>query len=212
MSIPTTRPKRPYVAAVLLGTALSALGQGHAAASTSSDSTLRAVNDLGRYCTACWRNARLPADSWADCTQEVFSRLLDRIPTEGWGVILRSDGEDRREFVRAIDAVKKRHQRARRLSHNLDGLADGREVQERNLADRREEVRQAAVELLSPRQQRILQMSFEGWSVAEMAAELRLPAERVSDEKYKAVQRLRRHLAESADEHTSELLPSRLTA
>ena len=39
-------------------------------------------------------------------------------------------------------------------------------------------------------------MSFEGWSVQEMAEELRLPAERVSDEKYKAIRKLREHLAE----------------
>jgi len=207
-----TRSKRPYVAAVLLGTALTALSPGQAAAAPVSEATLRAVNDLGRYCTACWRNARLPADCWSDCTQEVFHRLLERIPTEVWGTILRSDSEERREFVRAIDAVKKRQQRARKLSHNLDGVADGRDHRERNLADQREIVHQAAVELLSPRQQRILQMSFEGWSVAEMATELNLSAERVSDEKYKAVQRLRLHLGRNTDSQPAEPVASRLTA
>ncbi len=210
MSSRTARPKRPYVAAVLLGT-LTALGTGQAVAAPASDAT-RAVNDLGRYCTACWRNARLPADSWGDCTQEVFSRLLERVPTEVWGAILRSDGEDRREFLRAIDAVKKRHQRARKLSHNLDGVADRNEQHERSLADQRETVRQAAEELLTARQQRILQMSFEGWTVAEMARELNLPAERVSDEKYKAVQRLRQHLAQAPETRPAVVAPSRLTA
>src|SRR5262245_50616193 len=108
MSTANARSKSPYVAAVLLGTALSAPGPRHAAAGTPSEATLRAVNDLVRYCTACWRNARLPADCWGDCTQEVFHRLLERVPTEVWGSILRSEGEDRRELVRAIDAVKKR--------------------------------------------------------------------------------------------------------
>jgi RNA polymerase sigma factor (sigma-70 family) len=211
MSSRTARPKRPYVAAVLLGT-LTALGTGQAVAAPASDATLRAVNDLGRYCTACWRNARLPADSWGDCTQEVFSRLLERVPTEVWGAILRSDGEDRREFLRAIDAVKKRHQRARKLSHNLDGVADRNEQHVRSLADQRETVRQAAEELLTARQQRILQMSFEGWTVAEMARELNLPAERVSDEKYKAVQRLRQHLAQAPEARPAAAAPSRLTA
>jgi hypothetical protein len=178
----------------------------------ASEVTQRAINDLGRYCTACWRNARLPADTWNDCTQEVFHRLLERVPTNVWGLILRSDGEDRREFVRAIDAVKKRYQRARKLSHNLDGVADGREPRERSLADQREVVRQVAEELLSPRQQRILQMSFEGWTVAEMAAELDLPTERVSDEKYKAVQRLRHHLAKDPESQSTRPALSRLTA
>ncbi len=53
-------------------------------------------------------------------------------------------------------------------------------------------VREAAEEVLTPRQQRILQMSCEGWSVHEMAAELQLSSDRVSDEKYKAVRKLRR--------------------
>jgi RNA polymerase sigma factor (sigma-70 family) len=211
MSSRAVRPKRPYVAAVLIGTALTALGPSQAIAMPTAETTQRAIHDLERYCTACWRNARLPADNWSDCTQEVFHRLLERVPTDLWGQILRSDGEDRREFVRAIDAVKKRYQRARKLSHNLDGVADGREPRDRGLADEREVVRQAAEDLLSPRQQRILQMSFEGWTVAEMAAELSLPTERVSDEKYKAVQRLRLHLAQ-APEGRPAASASRLTA
>jgi hypothetical protein len=40
-------------------------------------------------------------------------------------------------------------------------------------------------------------MSFEGWSVHDIAGELSLPAERVSDEKYKAIRRLREHLCTS---------------
>jgi RNA polymerase sigma factor (sigma-70 family) len=176
--------------AMVLGTALSALGPAQARADAE-----RAVGDLGRYCTACWRNARLPADAWGDCTQEVFRRLLERVPPEGWGALLQGESEERREFLRAIDAVKKRTQRARRWVHNLDGVADRREPYARRLADDRELVRQAAQELLSPRQQRILQLSFEGWSVQEIARELSLPAERVSDEKYKSVQKLRKHLA-----------------
>jgi hypothetical protein len=39
-----------------------------------------------------------------------------------------------------------------------------------------------------------LQLSFEGWSVQEMASTLKTPAERISDEKYKAIRKLREHL------------------
>jgi len=42
-----------------------------------------------------------------------------------------------------------------------------------------------------------MQLSFEGWSVHEIAAELRTPPERVSDEKYKAIRKLRGRLAEA---------------
>jgi RNA polymerase sigma factor (sigma-70 family) len=151
---------------------------------------------MGRYCTACWRNARLPADAWSDCTQEVFTRLLERVPTGQWDRILRDEGEEHREFLRAIDAVKKRTQRARKWSAGIDSVADPRDFLARDLLEEREAVHQAAAEVLTPRQQRILQLSFEGWFVHEVAQQLRLPPERVSDEKYKAIRKLRSHLAD----------------
>jgi RNA polymerase sigma factor (sigma-70 family) len=191
------RPKRPYVVAVVLGTALSAFAPAPAAHAETSAATLDAIADMGRYCTACWRNARLPADAWSDCTQEVFRRLLERVPADAWDRVLAREGDEHREFVRAIDAVKKRTQRARKWSAGLDGVADPRDGSARSLREDREAVRRAAADLLSPRQQRILQLSFEGWSVHDLARELNLPAERVSDEKYKGIRKLRSHLAEN---------------
>jgi RNA polymerase sigma factor (sigma-70 family) len=187
--------RRPYVMAVLLGTALTALGGTPATA--APETTLRAVNDLSRYCTTCWRNARLHPDVWTDCTQEVLSRLLERVSPDGWGRLLKDDCEERREFLRAIDAVKKRTQRSKRWAPEPpEGVADRRDLYRRQVADQREAVARASAELLSQRQQRIMQLSFDGWSVHEIAAELRTPPERVSDEKYKAIRKLRGRLAE----------------
>ena len=187
--------KRPYVMAVVLGTALSVYtAPGQAAATQTPQATAKAIADMSRYCATCWRNARLPIDRWSDCTQEVFRRLLERVPADAWNQTLRGDGEEHREFLRAIDTVKKRTQRARKFSPSIDSVADRRDTQRRELREEREVVRQAAAEILSPRQQRILQLTFEGWSVQEMSEELRLPVERVSDEKYKAIRKLRTHL------------------
>jgi RNA polymerase sigma factor (sigma-70 family) len=181
---------------MVLGTALTALGTAPAAAGEPPDVTLGAVNDLSRYCTTCWRNARLHPDSWTDCTQEVFSRLLERVRPDAWGRVLKGDGEERREFFRAIDAVKKRTQRARKWAPEpAEGVADRGDLRRRHLADEREAVARAAEDLLSPRQRRIVQLSFEGYSVQEIAQELQAPPERVSDEKYKAIRKLRGRLA-----------------
>jgi RNA polymerase sigma factor (sigma-70 family) len=183
-----------YVVAAVLGTALSALGSAPSLGAEPSAAAAQSVNDISRYCTVCWRNARLDPNCWNDCTQEVLCRLLKRVGPEDWSQMLKVEGEQRREFLRAIDAVKKRTQRARRWSNNaVDAVADRHERHERQLADDREAVQDAAGKLLSPRQQRILQMSFEGWSVQDIAAELQVPAERVSDEKYKAIRKLRGH-------------------
>ena len=187
--------KRPYVVAVVLGTALSVYAApGQAATTQTPQETAKAIADMSRYCVTCWRNARLPVDSWTDCTQEVFRRMLERVPADAWDQALRGEGAERQEFLRAIDTVKKRTQRARKFAPTVDSVADRHDQHRRDLRDEREAVRQAAAEVLTPRQQRILQLSFEGWSVHDMAKELQLPVERISDEKYKAVRKLRAHL------------------
>src|SRR5262249_51269885 len=161
----------------------------------------KAVADMSRYCTACWRNARLHPDSWTDCTQEVFSRLLERVTPDSWDRVLQTEGDERREFLRAIDAVKKRTQRSRKWAGNcVEQVADPRTQHGTQLSEVRQAVEQAPQELLSPRQQRILQLSLEGWSVQEIATELATPPERVSDEKYKAIRKLRGHLCPDATE------------
>jgi RNA polymerase sigma factor (sigma-70 family) len=180
---------------MFLGTALSALGPSTSVAGPKLDATEHAVADMSRYCTTCWRNARLDPDCWGDCTQEVLVRMLERVTPEAWDRVLKVEGEERREFLRAIDTVKKRSQRQRKFAPvPPDSLADRNGVHERRLADDRAAVEQAATELLSARQRHILRLSLEGWSVHDIAAELKTPAERVSDEKYKAIRKLRDRL------------------
>src|SRR5262245_62176593 len=104
--------RRPYVVAMVRGTALTALAPAApAVAAPAARSSERAVADMSRYCSTCWRNARLHPDVWTDCTQEVFRRMLERVPPDAWDQVLGAEGEERREFLRAIDAVKKRTQR-----------------------------------------------------------------------------------------------------
>jgi len=72
---------------MVLGTALSAIGStsGSATAATETPEAIsQAVNNISRYCTTCWRNARLHPECWSDCTQEVFRRLLERVPADDW--------------------------------------------------------------------------------------------------------------------------------
>ena len=79
----------------------------------------------------------------------------------------------------------------------LELVADRHDGQRRRLADEQAAVRQAASVVLTPRQQQIMQMSFEGYSVQEIGSKLTLPPERISDEKYKAIRKLRAYLAEN---------------
>jgi len=196
MENPTGQTRRHYLAAVVLGTALATVGPSSTA--SAHDISGQAIQDISRYCTACWRNARLPVDRWGDCTQEVLRRLLERLEPRAWDQVLTREGEERKEFIRAIDTVKKRTQRER---HQSALLEDGTALAgtNRDYWEEKDALRQAAGELLSQRQQNILRMMSEGWSVADIAQELASTPERISDEKYKAIQKLRAHFQTSAE-------------
>jgi DNA-binding CsgD family transcriptional regulator len=182
--------RKRYMVAVVVGTALAALGSTQSASAAQVSD--QAVGGISRYCSACWRNARLPIDRWGDCTQEVFSRLLERVPLAGWERLLSAEGEDRRELLRAIDTVKKRHQRERARSRGLcEPIADHQAVRNQHDREQREALALAAERVLSTRQQQILRMIGDGHAVGDIASELAIPAERVSDEKYKAIRKLR---------------------
>jgi RNA polymerase sigma factor (sigma-70 family) len=189
--IPPSR--RRAVMAMVLGTALAALGPS---ARAGEEAPAGAVQDISRYCTACWRNARLPNDRWGDCTQEVFERLLERVPTPRWPQVFEAEGAERQEFLRAIDTVKKRVQRDRQRATRLPGeVADRRSPQAQQDRETHEELQRAIERTLSERQQRIVRRICEGWSVADIAGELGLTPARVSDEKYKAIHKLRTQFA-----------------
>lgn len=199
--LPSSARSRTVMAAVVLGTALTATGTGatESAASrpvSASESGDDAVKMVSKYCQACWRNARMPADCWTDCTQQVLVRLLERVPFAQWSTMLRTDGEEKREFFRAIDAVKKRTLRSRRSGELTSDVTDWRNAT--RTRDQWEAVTLAADRVLSRRQRQIVEMSASGWGVPEIASELGTTPERVSDEKYKAIRKLRTELEGAA--------------
>ena len=182
--IPTAAAQsRNMLAAVVMGTALCA----PTTARTGPDSTrslptagvnAAALRDVTRYCQVCWRNARLPADQWDDCTQQVLARLLQTVPSQQWPTMLQDDSEEKREFVRAIDAVKKRTQRARRGAELTADIADAKHRPAVWVREQWEAVNAAADRVLSDRQRRIVELSASGWAVPDIAAELGTSTER----------------------------------
>lgn len=200
--IPTAAARsRSMMVAVVLGTAITA-GPSRTSATPDRDAKLAAqqeatpdaIHDITRYCQACWRNARLPIDQWDDCTQQVFARLLERLEISTWHRVLTEETNERREFVRAIDTVKKRVQRARKYSELSTDVSDDHSDTYDPIREQREAVDQAAMVVLSPRQKAIVDLSADGWAVPDIAKELQTTPERVSDEKYKAIRKLRSHL------------------
>jgi RNA polymerase sigma factor (sigma-70 family) len=192
--ISRTRKAGPAAVALVIGLA--------ALTAQASESDL--VRDIQRYCTVCWRNARLDPRLWDDCTQEVCCRLLTKA-REGqldMTQVLAEDTSERRELVRAIDMVRKRVQRAKR-HQSLDDYStpasdfNQRERDRLELGEILEEARRA---VLTDRQDRIIELWMRGFSVPEIGDELGLPVTRVSDEKYKALRKLERRLRDRRDE------------
>lgn len=158
----------------------------------------RAAANIAKYCTRCWTNSRVPYGDYEEATQMVMEALLERVPDQRtWSDALENkDGCDFRELVRIIDMVKKRFLRAKGHGE-LPDLAgqDGRLEQERKMLWEHVTV---LLGRFAPRQRRILELTRDGWTVPEIAAELQTTAERISDEKYKTIRRLREILGVAA--------------
>jgi len=186
---------RSLVVAVVLGTALTGGATRAAGATTSrasrAEPTPEAIQAITRYCQACWRNARVPADRWPDCTQQVFTRLLERLDPAQWDGLLKDEGENRKEFLRAIDAVKKQSLRTKTFAELSHDAADYRNTDDAGRQELWDAVHTAARDVLSHRQLRIVELSAHGWDIPEIALALDTTPERISDEKYKAVRKLR---------------------
>jgi hypothetical protein len=186
--ISRTRKAGPAAMALVIG--LAAL--------TASATETDVVRDIQRYCTVCWRNARLDPRLWEDCTQEVCCRLLTKARAGQLDLtqVLADDTSERRELVRAIDMVRKRVQRAKRYQP-LDGYTTPATNLDQRQRDRLElgEILEAARRaVLTSRQDRIIELWMRGWSVPEIGDELGMAGTRVSDEKYKALRKLENHL------------------
>ncbi|MCH5376662.1 MAG: hypothetical protein JJ992_22080 [Planctomycetes bacterium] len=156
------------------------------------------LENVQKYCTASWRNAGIDQQDWDDCTQQAVTFLLERVPRKQLPRTMADDRSDeRRELNRAIWRTVQRWRRAPRHAsldafdswdHPAgDAAPDG--------SDDLEAAQAIAHACLSGRQQRILQLWSDGWSIGEIADQLDLSPSRASDEKYKAIRKLRERLA-----------------
>ena len=153
----------------------------------------QAVEQIERYCTTSWRNAGIDRQDWPDCTQQALVELLERVSLTD--AIEDTDSDARRELNRTVWRTVQRWRRSPRHLHYDDAAAtkcDPNRSQPND--DAWDEVMSIARQQLSERQNRILAMIRDGWRVSEIADELAMSPARVSDEKYKAICKLREHL------------------
>lgn len=164
------------------------------------------IRSIQKYCTTCWSNARLDPGLWEDCTQEVCVRLWGKMK-DGlitWsGILDSSAGEnspEHRELKRVVDAVRKQAQRLKRYLP-IEAATDT----ELGATDPAESfavadlLRTARDKVLTPRQDKIIELWTNGLGIPEIAREIGLKVAQVSDEKYKAMCKLEQFLGKYRD-------------
>ena len=157
-----------------------------------------ALVSIERYCSVSWRNAGILSQQWADCTQQAMTCLLERISRNRLGIAIRDkESPERRELNRSIWCTIQRHRRApKHVSMEDHDLSQHRDTRSTNPhADQWESVQTAAADCLTDRQQKIIQRTRDGWSIREIADDLAITPARASDEKYKAIRKLKERLA-----------------
>jgi DNA-directed RNA polymerase specialized sigma24 family protein len=198
MSTSGRRRERGLMFAACAVALATAVGTPYQAAASET----RAIQQIERYCTASWRNAGIRRQDWEDCTQQALVELLASLtPTDLSIAIEQPDSEARRELNRAVWRLVKRCRRQVTEVTFVDAYATSQPVSDPHEDWRR--IESTAEVCLSARQKQILDLTRDGWRVSDIAVELGSSSERISDEKYKAIAKLRERLADEKEEESA---------
>lgn len=172
------------------------------------------LNQLNRYLARSWARAGIAPQHHEDCTQTVYETMLDRFGRDGFEQIaaevgrdgirgtLSPESPDGPDFFRAIDMVKKRTLRLRTFQP-LDDYAfeltaagsDGASA-----SDWRSTLDDAIDRTLSTREAALIRETLLGKTPAEIAAAWGMAPKTVSNEKSRAISKLREVLVAALDD------------
>jgi RNA polymerase sigma factor (sigma-70 family) len=159
---------------------------------------------MDRYLARAWFRAGIAPQQHDDCTQAVyasllqglgrdrFDQLLSEVGQSGIRDVLSRETADGPDFFRAIDTVKKRAQRERSFQ-TLDVASMNRPDNSQS-SDWRSTLQEAILSALSPREAALIQATLQGETPAEIAQQWGIAPKTVSNEKTRALQKLREAL------------------
>jgi DNA-directed RNA polymerase specialized sigma24 family protein len=153
------------------------------------------IQSIDRYCEASWQRANIPRQEWDDCSQHAFVRILKRLSRDRLAEAIENRrSKHRRELNRCIWATtqwwrRSYHHRSLTGDDVPDSACTAR-VSDVTVPDVWEAIESGAAGLTAM-QRRIIELWANGHSIADMATELGVPSRRVSDEKFKAIAKLR---------------------
>jgi DNA-binding CsgD family transcriptional regulator len=170
----------------------------YATAVTDGAADAATIQSIDSYCAASWRRASIPRQDWDDCSQQAFVRLLSRVTQDGLAEAIENAGsQQRRELNRCIWATTQWWRRSQRhLSLNGDDVPHPAKTPQLlgvTVPDVEEAMRSDAVGLTAT-QRSVMELWATGHSTKDIASNLGVPSRRVSDEKYKAICKLRTSL------------------
>jgi DNA-directed RNA polymerase specialized sigma24 family protein len=156
------------------------------------------IQSIDKYCAASWHRANIPRQDWDDCSQQAFVRLLSRLSQDRLADAIENvRSQHRRELNRCIWATTqwwRRSQRHRPLvGDDVPDPADVPQLLGITVPDVQEAVQSDAVGLTAF-QRSIIDLWAAGHSTTEIASVLGVSSRRISDEKYKALSKLRTSL------------------
>jgi len=163
---------------------------------------------LNRYLCRAWYRAGIPEGRHEDCSQAVYLALLQNLERDqfdslvgdigklGIRDVVNRDTEQGPDFFRAVDRTKKQAQRERNFQplDLFEGIASP--VEDERQSRRREALREAIGESLTPREADLICATMDGKTPAEIAAEWGVSPKTVSNEKTRVIQKLRELLAD----------------
>ena len=168
------------------------------------------LSQLDRYLARTWSRAGVSQQSFDDCTQGVYTTLLQQwgrgpfdellaeVGVSGIRATLSRDTPDGPDFFRAIDTVKKRAQREKSYT-SLDSSTDVA-AGDSQANSWKSALQEAIARNLSPREANLIQLTLEGETPSDIAQMWGVASKTVSNEKTRAIQKLREALvADLAD-------------
>jgi RNA polymerase sigma factor (sigma-70 family) len=176
-----------------------------------ADAIVSGLAQLDRYLGRAWSRAGIAPQQHDDCTQAVYTTLLQSLGRDRFDGLLGEIGEfgirdvlsretaEGPDFFRAIDTVKKRAQREKTFVP-IDSL-DVPDVSAATpgQSDWRGALQEAIAQSLNPREAALIHATIQGETPAEIAQKWGVAPKTVSNEKSRALQKLRDALGADLD-------------
>ena len=189
------------VAVVAAAAAVAAASSHSRSAAKNVDSGL---SQLGRYLSRTWYRAGISPQQHDDCTQAVYTQLLQLLGRDQFDALAAEVGEygirdvlsretvEGPDFFRAIDTIKKRAQREKTFQP-LDGQADpvAPKSDVEGASGPNGDLHEAIASRLSPREAALVYETLRGSTPSEIAQQWGVAPKTVSNEKTRAFQKLR---------------------